>query len=171
MPTLGGQMANIRGWGTVGIIALIAACQRHAPSDVSPPASVQIASPLGRTYFDPADVRMAYGEQSGSILRNASVEFAIMVSNGSTETLLASGEHPVVISYLWLSPNGEANPGANETVIPANIEPGRDLLVKFNVVAPTAAGDYILKVVMKRKNANEFEQGGQAPLHYNVTVH
>jgi len=157
-------------WGLLASVLGLAACDRHPPPDLGQPATASTMQ-LPDRWIDPLDVVMAYNEQVGDFSEGGSADYSVAVTNRGTLPLRASGPHPVFVTYRWLTAEGKIYRYANpQTTIDRDIPPGQTTIVRFKVIAPTEKGRYLLKVVMGTIGRAEFDQGGQAPLHYGATV-
>lgn len=157
----------------------LAACQRQAPPDVSPPAASTATAPqptgtqLEQTgaAVNPAELTMSYAEQKESIAPGQKAEFAVTVENRGQVGLASSGPSAAYVTYHWLDSDGAVvlwdNP---RTPVQNDILPGQSSVIRFPVVAPAQPGSYILKVVMGLNNGIDFEPSGHVQLHYRINV-
>lgn len=155
----------------------LAACQRQAPPDVSPPAATTAPAPQAgdsqpdEIFVNPAELTMSYAAQQESFAPGQKAEFAVTVENRGRVGLASTGPTTAYVTYRWLDSNGAVvlwdNP---RTPVQSDIAPGQSGLIRFPVVAPKQPGSYILKVVMGLMDGTDFEPSGHVQLHYRVNV-
>lgn len=159
------------GFALYGALWFAGGCDRHPPADVSPPASIAAKAVAEVSLIRPADIVIEYSIQVPQLPRGRTVRYAIAVNNGSGFVLRPSGEHRAYIAYHWLPQDGQAQPAPGlRRPLQTPIAPGESAVAGFDVTAPDVPGQYILKVFMGVEGGPDFEVGGQAPLHYLVTV-
>lgn len=147
-----------------------AGCDRHPPIALNPPAAEASVALPGR-WVNPADIVIGYNTQVGDIAHGHAAEYKVAVSNHGSQALKAAGPYAPFVTYQWLNgEGGRVTATAAITPLTGDLLPGQTVLVGFRVVAPEATGAYILKVSMGFTGGSNFEPGGQAPLHYKVTV-
>ncbi|MFD0324088.1 hypothetical protein [Lysobacter gummosus] len=146
--------------------------RQASPADVSPQAAVvSVQSVADITLLRPSDIVIEYRDQVARIPRGQTARYAIAVINNSSFALQSSGSHRAYVTYRWLTGNGQEHSLQNPHIpLRTAIAPGQRSVAEFDVVAPDKSGKYLLKVIMGIDDGPDLESGGQAPLHYNVTV-
>ncbi|QWP75454.1 hypothetical protein J5226_17785 [Lysobacter sp. K5869] len=150
---------------------LTGGCDRHPPADVSPPAASAARTIADVNFLKPADIAIEYKDQVARFARGKTVRYSIVVINNSGYALQTAGEHRAFIAYRWYLQGGQGQPVENpHAPLRTPVAAGESAIQEFEVVAPAQPGSYTLKVFMGVDGGPDFESGGQAPLHYNVTI-
>jgi acetolactate synthase-1/2/3 large subunit len=105
---------------------------------------------------------------------NTDAEVCCTLENAGTALLVSAPPNPVRLSYKWLEPASGRwldQPEALRTRLPHTVVPGRPAACRMTVRAPTAAGNYLLRITLVQEEVAWFDDlHGENASEHAVTV-